>query len=481
MRGILMSPLLVWLCEFGCSRQPDSSQTLVTPKPPAVVPVQGTPHGEFLIASPVSHKNLTIFPVLSRTPKNEDRFITLDEGLAAGTVKIVEVGAVDENAAETANASLQDDPFAEDVGDPFDEAEDDPFAEDDGDPFAVDDGDHENRHDDETFTDQSEDTEEEEADSVGDEGESTDDEDLEDLFAAGAQDTNAASDQYAPDGDVNQLLVYNTSSRPLYLMPGEVISGGKQDRTIAQELVIAPGEEPVPIEVFCVEQGRWNGRSVATVAAQLEQAAELSQNSAQPSIAVSETLAFHDARQSSADVAARARRGEFIVSVGQLSKDVRVAVQDSKDQGAVWDEVSVANAALGNAHGAGSFAENFLSGEVAENFEPYVDKLNSVGETEQIVGVVVAVNGKMICVDIFESTPLFCKFWPKLLKSYAVDAVADEEAVNGDDERCDVDHCIAFLRDVENAEIATEELDGGQKIAKRESANMAGPLHQISE
>ena len=35
MRGILMSPLLVWLCEFGCSRQPDSSQTLVTPKPPA--------------------------------------------------------------------------------------------------------------------------------------------------------------------------------------------------------------------------------------------------------------------------------------------------------------------------------------------------------------------------------------------------------------------------------------------------------------
>ena len=60
--------------------------------------------------------------------------------------------------------------------------------------------------------------------------------------------------------DVNQLALLNRSGKPLYLMPGEIIVGGRQDRTIAQEYVIPPGNKPVTIEVFCVEHGRWAGR-----------------------------------------------------------------------------------------------------------------------------------------------------------------------------------------------------------------------------
>jgi hypothetical protein len=44
--------------------------------------------GDWLVGKPLRHANLTIFPVSSRVPKNEDRFITLDAGLKAGTVEV---------------------------------------------------------------------------------------------------------------------------------------------------------------------------------------------------------------------------------------------------------------------------------------------------------------------------------------------------------------------------------------------------------
>jgi len=39
------------------------------------------------------------------------------------------------------------------------------------------------------------------------------------------------------------------------------------------------------------------------------------------------------------------------------------------------------------------------------------------------VGVVVAVNGQIIWADIFASTNLLEKYWPKLVRSYAAEAV----------------------------------------------------------
>jgi len=45
-----------------------------------------------------------------------------------------------------------------------------------------------------------------------------------------------------------------------------------------------------------------------------------------------------------------------------------------------------------------------------------------VEEVERVIGVIVATNGKIETVDVFESTPLFRKLWPKLLASYALDA-----------------------------------------------------------
>ena len=44
---------------------------------------------------------------------------------------------------------------------------------------------------------------------------------------------------------------------------------------------------------------------------------------------------------------------------------------------------------------------------------------------QDVVGCVLAINGKVVQVDIYPSAWLFGKFWPKLLKSGATQAIAE--------------------------------------------------------
>jgi hypothetical protein len=259
-------------------------------------------------------------------------------------------------------------------------------------------------------------------------------------------------------------MVVNTSGKPLYLMPGEIISGGNQDRTIGQEIVIDSSDKPVPIDVFCVEQGRWGGRSVASTASQLTAAADFDSNL---SLVVSATHAVNiDER------AKEAQQGKFVASLGHLSKDGRLAVQQDGAQGRVWEEVAKHNFKVGNESESENFAANYASEDISKAVEPFVKKLMPAGEAQQIVGVAVAVNGKMLSVDVFESTPLFKKFWPKLLKSYALDAVAaeDDKEAGEEPEAIGVAECIVFLKAMEISKAETVELAGGHKIDKRDSA-----------
>ena len=67
--------------------------------------------------------------------------------------------------------------------------------------------------------------------------------------------------QYDASASVNQLVLLNRSKRPLLLLAGELVSGGKQDRIIGKDRIVPVGAEPLPLDVFCVEHGRWTGSS----------------------------------------------------------------------------------------------------------------------------------------------------------------------------------------------------------------------------
>src|SRR5215472_12890074 len=50
---------------------------------------------------------------------------------------------------------------------------------------------------------------------------------------------------------VNQLVLVNRSKRPLLLLAGELVSGGKQDRVIGKDRIVPVGAPPLPLDVFC--------------------------------------------------------------------------------------------------------------------------------------------------------------------------------------------------------------------------------------
>jgi hypothetical protein len=70
------------------------------------------------------------------------------------------------------------------------------------------------------------------------------------------------------------------------------------------------------------------------------------------------------------------------------------------------------------------------------------------------VGVVVAVNGRVLWADLFASTELLTKYWPKLMHSYVAEAMTSE---NG-----------SATPDLHEAEVFTNNLSGGREIVETE-------------
>ena len=66
--------------------------------------------------------------------------------------------------------------------------------------------------------------------------------------------------QEIAEGNVNGLTFVNKADHPVFVMAGEVIIGGKQDRIIGRNTVI-PAKTTQEVPVFCVEHGRWNGQT----------------------------------------------------------------------------------------------------------------------------------------------------------------------------------------------------------------------------
>ena len=60
-----------------------------------------------------------------------------------------------------------------------------------------------------------------------------------------------------------------------------------------------------------------------------------------------------------------------------------------------------------------------VAAPMERSYESVIKRLRD----QNAVGVVVAINGQIVWADIFASTPLLEKYWPKLVRSYAAEAI----------------------------------------------------------
>jgi hypothetical protein len=63
------------------------------------------------------------------------------------------------------------------------------------------------------------------------------------------------------DADVHILSIKNNSNQTILIRAGELIGGGKQDRMVGETVLIPPSKEERYINVYCVEEGRWEKKA----------------------------------------------------------------------------------------------------------------------------------------------------------------------------------------------------------------------------
>jgi len=219
---------------------------------------------------------------------------------------------------------------------------------------------------------------------------------------------------------VNQLVLVNHGKRPLLLLAGELVSGGKQDRVIAKDRIVAPFGEPLPLNVFCVEHGRWSAGS------QFNEAKTIVHPSVREQAAV---------KQKQGDVWAAVTAGS-VAAMPSAAPAPRVPSADL--EATIRDEAPTQSySKIYESRRVNSSVETVVS-EIQRRFR----KESSGLKGERVVGVVVAYGGEVAWSDIFASDELFNHYWNKLLRSYAVEAVARPTLR----EKASADNAREFLR-----------------------------------
>lgn len=230
------------------------------------------------------------------------------------------------------------------------------------------------------------------------------------------------------DGDVPRLVVDNRSLRQVFVMGGEVVTGGKQDRLIQGDVLIGPWARGVVIPVYCVEAGRWT--------------------------------------QTSAQFSTRQNLGTW-----QLRANAQAAAPSAQES--IWGVVEKMQEKAGARSDTSAYQDIYADARVNARLESLEKALkNAPRLTAGTAGVLCAVGGKVVALDVFADAALFQRLWPKILRAAALASVTEDAA--GSASRGDA---LAFLgRLSDSAFTEARGVDQGTEVHTNGRAVTAGAL-----
>ncbi|MCX6844100.1 MAG: hypothetical protein NTX53_17695 [candidate division WOR-3 bacterium] len=224
-------------------------------------------------------------------------------------------------------------------------------------------------------------------------------------------------------GQVNTVRMRNTGKTYVFGMAGEIVSGAKQDRMLQDDVLLPSGSNWLDVPVFCTEHGRWTGSS----------------------------LSFGT---------------KGYVASGQ----VRERASQTRSQQEVWDAVDAAHAGLGVATPSRAFAKVYEDKGAQEQAQPYLDKFDGLPALfPGAIGVAVVVGSRIVCVDAFVSSELFRKMWPKLLRSYVIDAMQTQPQG-----KLTAKQVQQFIRSAAGAEVTSQPTAGAGTLQRLSAPSASG-------
>ena len=218
-------------------------------------------------------------------------------------------------------------------------------------------------------------------------------------------------------GVVSRIRVENLAKHPLLILDGEELVGAKQNRVVNLSILVA-AKSTLDVPVSCVEAGRWAHRS--------------------RHFGTSGHMQFHSGR---------VRKAE---SVGT---NMKFTGSRQSNQGQVWDDVDAVLDALQVPSPSRSMNDSYatLSGDL----DVYANAFSLPGSS---VGAVVLHNNRVLGLELLSDPTLFAAVWPKILKSYAVEAIVAKRGPtlarsNDSDPAFDLARVQTFMSAVANCSI----------------------------
>lgn len=291
-------------------------------------------------------------------------------------------------------------------------------------------------------------------------------------------------------GDVNRLTIQNRSNQDIFVQAGDIVKGGQQDRVLALDLIVPPRSGRIPIDAFCVEQGRWSRRGDEAVTAfsasnnalaskdlKIAAKAKASQSEVWANVGkAQEKLSANLAARSSATPAHRRAGGGGGASMGgqiaggapqasfspAMNPPARVPAASNRPAS---DPIALV-ASSASPSSLQLTLENKLVKDTANN---YVKNLSSIiNGKRDVIGFVFAINGQINSADVYSSNALFVKLWPKMLEASAIEALAELKA----DEKfqsVEADVVKGFLRDSHTGKAETKRVTARTSMLKSET------------
>lgn len=195
-------------------------------------------------------------------------------------------------------------------------------------------------------------------------------------------DGTAVIEEVSESGSVPELLFRNTGTKPVFVVDGEELLGAKQNRIVNISIMV-PAKTDLKIPVSCVEAGRWNRTS----------------------------------RQFKS-----ASRTHFAAGRARKMREVNASMNAGRarrsDQGRVWSEIDE-KAERMQARSSTSAAAEMYNVHRA-SLDEYLDAFHV---EEGQVGTVFMIEGHNHGIDLFDSSTAAVAMHPKLVESYALDAI----------------------------------------------------------
>ncbi|MFZ5829158.1 MAG: ARPP-1 family domain-containing protein, partial [Planctomycetota bacterium] len=175
-------------------------------------------------------------------------------------------------------------------------------------------------------------------------------------------------------GSVGNLTAENRSgSQYVLMLQGEIVRGGKQTRTLRDDVVIGPGQR-VELDVYCVEKNRWQG-------------------------------------------------GAMLSAAGVLApQSVQAELRQGADQTRIWAKVAENNQSLGAENATGSLETALNAPGVRRELDALRRGVVPRAPAEAY-GFVFAARGRALGAEFFGTRELAREYLPKLIDSYAIDPI----------------------------------------------------------